>query len=194
MMAFDGVGVVRQLVGLPELAVVGEHALDVRVAHEADAVDAVKDAGELRGRVDRVLGEEVLVDRLARRAVDEQVVALALAHGEEPQEVPALARRVRVLPAVALELLARPVRGLLGDAVEVRRLVEDAEVVVAEQRPLAALRDGVGALHRVGAVADDVPEAQDALAAALVDLGQHRLEGGEVRVDVADEGGAHVGS
>ena len=90
-------------------------------------------------------------------------------------------------------LLPRPVARGLGAGVEIERLVEDGEVVVAHQRRAAPLDDQVHALHRVGAVPDDVTEADDVLHPAPLDLGEDGRKGLQVRVDVADDG-KHGGS
>ena len=73
-------------------------------------------------------------------------------------------------------------------------LAEHREVVVADQADVAALADQVGAGVGLGAVADDVAEAPDLLDAGLVDRREDGLEGGQVGVDVADDGCAQAAS
>jgi hypothetical protein len=92
---------------------------------------------------------------------------------------------------LVLELIPRPVGRLLGGEVEVGGFVDDAEVMVAHQRPLAALGDDLHALHRAGAVAQDVAQADDAVHLLRVDVVQHHPQRFEVGVDVADDGGSH---
>ena len=68
-----------------------------------------------------------------------------------------------------------------------------------EQRPLVVIAQDadvqrhhqVDALARIGAIADDVPQAVDLLDPLTTDVGQHRLEGFEVAMDVADQGTLH---
>jgi hypothetical protein len=55
----------------------------------------------------------------------------------------------------------------------------------------ATLRDEIDALDRIGTVAHDVAEADDAVDASRIEVGKHRLERREVRVDVADQGRPH---
>ena len=54
-------------------------------------------------------------------------------------------------------------------------------------------RTSVGAGVGLGAVADHVAEAPDLLDAGLVDRREDGLEGGQVGVDVADDGYAQAG-
>ena len=71
---------------------------------------------------------------------------------------------------------------------------EHREVVVADQADVAALADQVGAGVGLGAVADDVAEAPDLVDAGVVDRREDGLEGGQVGVDVADDGYAQAAS
>jgi hypothetical protein len=63
--------------------------------------------------------------------------------------------------------------------------------VVADERNRRAIGDDPGARVGLGAVADDVTERPDLLDVGFVDLGHHRLECGQVPVDVGDHGEAH---
>jgi hypothetical protein len=58
--------------------------------------------------------------------------------------------------------------------------------VVADQRDRAAVADQGGALVRLGSVADHVAEAPDLLDLRGVDLVEHRLEGRQIAVNVAE--------
>jgi hypothetical protein len=108
---------------------------------------------------------------------------------EPAEEFPVGGRFLAVV--LVLELLPRPVGCLLGGEVEVGGLVDDTEVVVAHQRPLAALGDDLHALHRAGAVAQDVTQADDAIHALRVDVIHDHRQRLEVGVDIADDGGSH---
>jgi hypothetical protein len=132
-----------------------------------------------------VLGEDVLVERVARAAVDEQVAVLAVAAGPLGQELPALLAH-RAGLAGRFELLPRPEDGPLGGGVEPVRVEHRALVVVAQEHQLA-VHHQVDALARVGAVPDHVSEAVDLADAQRLDVGQHGLEGFQVPVDVADD-------
>jgi hypothetical protein len=65
--------------------------------------------------------------------------------------------------------------------------------VVAGEAEVATLGGELRAVVGLGAVADDVAETPDLVRVRLLDLGEHRLEGGQVGVDVADDRGAHAG-
>ena len=71
------------------------------------------------------------------------------------------------------------------------RCAEHGEVVVSDQAERAALGHQLGALVGLGAVADHVAQAPD-LSTGAVDAGEHRLEGGQVGVDVADQAETHL--
>ncbi len=72
-----------------ELQVLGEDAGDVRVPLEAVALDQGEDALHLALVVD-VFGEDVLVERVAGRAVDEEEAVFAVAPRPLGEELPAL--------------------------------------------------------------------------------------------------------
>jgi hypothetical protein len=55
----------------------------------------------------------------------------------------------------------------------------------------AVLRDEAGALVRLGAVAHHVAQAPQLADARALDVGEDRLEGGQVRVNVAQDGQSH---
>jgi hypothetical protein len=147
--------------------------------------------GELSadGRVERVLREQVLVDRSPGRAVHTQEAVEPDPDPEPAEELPVDGGPFAV--GLVLELLPRPVGRLLGGEVEVGGFVHDTEVVVAHQRPLAPLSDDLHAIHRAGAVAQDVAQADDAVHLLRVDVVHHHPQGFEVRVDIADDGGSH---
>ena len=134
----------------------------------------------------RVAARRIRSGRLAEVAVPRH------AHAQPVEERPATAGLVGA--RLALELEPGPVGGLLGHLVEVRGLVEGSEVVVAHECELAALGHDVHAGDRIRSVADDVTKAHDAVHPLPVDVGEHGLQGLEVRMDVADEGRAQGGS
>src|SRR5947209_706973 len=107
---------VLNLVGAVELEALGKDARHVRVPLEAVAVHQGEDALHLPLVVD-VLGEDVLVERVAGRAVDVQEAVLAEAARAFGQELPALLAGLAAL-AGRLELVARPEDGPLGGRVE----------------------------------------------------------------------------
>ncbi len=64
--------------------------------------------------------------------------------------------------------------------------------MVAHERPCAAFTDEIDAFERIGAVADDVAETDDAFDAPAFDVLKDAFEGLGVGVDVADDGGGHA--
>ena len=115
-------------------------------------------------------------------------VAVVLALAERLRERPLQGHRV----AVAFWDLEE--RGLLGAGVEVRRLVEHCEIMISDQRPVAPIGHKIDADQRLGAVADDVPEVDDPLHAARLDVRQHGAQRLSIAVDVADDRGRHDGT
>ncbi len=63
--------------------------------------------------------------------------------------------------------------------------------MVSHQAELAALGDEAGALVRIRSVADHVAKAPQLLEAGALDVGKHRLEGRQVRVDIAEDRQSH---
>ena len=82
-------------------------------------------------------------------------------------------------------------RGRRGEGRDVER-VERRQVVVADQADVAALAHEGRALVGLSAVADHVAEAPGLLDAGVGDLGEHRLERGQIGVDVAEQGETHL--
>src|SRR5690606_37985034 len=75
-----------------------------------------------------------------------------------------------------------------------RQLAGDRHVVVAAERDVRLAADKLAAGVGVRAVADDVAQAPDLVDVLTFDLGDHRLEGLEVAVDVGDDRDAHQGA
>ena len=96
---------IAAILGRDEAVVGREDARQVRVPLEAVFLDAAEQGVHLPLVVD-VFGEDVFVRRLARRAVDEQVVALAVRAVQLAQKVPPL-----VLLTPACRGRARAARG-----------------------------------------------------------------------------------
>ena len=148
------------------------------MALEAVALDQGEDALHLALVVD-VLGEDVLVERVAGRAVDEEEAVLAEACAAVRRGTPSGFSRICRLSAEAFELLARPEDGALGGRVEAVGVEHRPLVVIAEQDDLA-LHHQIDALARIGAVADDVAEAVDLGDVVFFDVledGLQRLQG-----------------
>jgi hypothetical protein len=72
-------------------------------------------------------------------------------------------------------------------------IAEHRQIVVPDQAQRAAFLHDRCALVGVGPVADDVAEAPELVDAGALHVGENRLEGGQVGVDVADDGEAHRG-
>ena len=68
---------------------------------------------------------------------------------------------------------------------------EDAEIVVPAERQRGALAHEPAALVGLRPVADQVAEAPELVGLLALDLGEDRLEGVEVGVDVGDDCDAH---
>ena len=163
----------------------GEDAGDVGVSLEAVMLDQGEDAFHFALVVD-VFRENVLVERIAGRAVNEEESVLPMVARPFGEELPAA---FHVGPAVAgcFELLARPEDGPFGGRVEAFG-VEHGSLVVIAQEDHMALHDDIDAFAGVWPVADDVAEAIDLFCLLLFDVLEDRLQGLEVAMDVADNG------
>ncbi len=112
-------------------------------------------------------------------------------------DVRARARRLE-LPEerarVVLEHLPGPARAharVVREDVDVD-LPEDGEVVVADEADVGALGDEAAALVRTRPVPYEVTQAPDLVRRLGIDRFEHRLEGMQVPVNVADDAGAHT--
>jgi len=140
-------------------------------------------ARELEGRERGLVAQDVLPDRVARRAVVESD-SVRLPLRLEPVE-----ERLRL----GLQHAARPASGdrrLAAELGEVDRAAH-GEVVVAGEADIGPLGDRGAALVRVRPVADEVAEAPELVRGVRVDRCENRLQRVQVRVDVGDDRGAH---
>ena len=124
--------------------------------------------------------EHVFPDRVARARVVEAHAGLLSERREWPQ----------VLARVFVDHLDRPARGGTCAHREVPDVdvAANDQVVVARQAPLHDLPYERGAGIRVGAVSDDVAQAPNLVGVVPAHVGEHRLERGEIAVDVGDDG------
>ncbi len=163
-----------------------EDAGNVRVSLETATLDQDKEPIHLALVVD-VLGEDVLVERVAGRAVDEQplVVSMAFAAGSarNSQRRSRSSREpLRLSSCSRVQKMAR-----IGRAGEALGVEQGRPVVVAQDRDVKVLGQ-VEAAARLGPVADDVAQAVDRLGTLARMSCQHRPQGFEVAVNVAQDG------
>ena len=168
------------------------------MADDGDPVHVLEERLHFVGVVLGIALEDVFVDGASRRAVDCKDGRFTAGRrlddpdAQVAEEVVALGLGVFV--GLGVELIAGPERGGLGNGIEVGGLVQDAEVVVSHERPLAASADDVDAFERVRAVAHDIAQADDAVDPARVDVSEDLLECLGVSMDVADDGCGHDAS
>ena len=94
--------------------------------------------------INRIVGEEVLIDRPPGRSVHAEVIVVVDAHPEVTKKVPAAFASNGVFFCGGFKLATSPVSSLLGSRVEVGWLIQDAKVVIPEKRPFAAFSNEVG--------------------------------------------------
>ena len=114
---------------------------------------------------------------------------LANHSGKLGQEVPPL-EYLLGLAVGNLELATSPEDRLLGAAAEAFGIEDGPQIVIAEDHGVE-LHGAVDAFAGVRPVANDVSQAVDLFDAARLRIGQHRLEGFEVAMNVADDGTFH---
>src|SRR5437660_12644789 len=103
----------------------------MRVADEAEMLEALKNAHELSRIGVNVIRKDVFVDRPARRCVNTDEPIRAYAHRQISQKLPAIGATLHV--GIILELLSRPKTRRLGAAVEVERLIKYREIVISHE-------------------------------------------------------------
>ena len=72
------------------------------------------------------------------------------------------------------------------------RVFHHPAIVVATQRGAAERDLGVGSTRRIERAADQVAEVDDQIGRLPPQVGQHRVEGEQVSVDIGDNGNAHL--
>ena len=127
--------------------------------------------------------EHVLPDRVARAGVVEADPLLVALRAQRPQPRDVVVGEHLLRPA-------RGERGAVGELVQ-RDRAGDGQVVVAGEADGGVLAHQRAAVVGVGAVADDVAQAPQLAGAGGRDVGEHRLEGVPVAVDVGDDGDEH---
>jgi hypothetical protein len=167
--------------------VVGVGGGEVGVAEEADFYLGEVGAHALEGFMGgEVTGDALLVVRLGvEGGVDEENIGCG-GGGE--------GKGSEVLFVLGCELVTGPVDGGAGGFGEVIWLGEagGGSVVVADDGEGVAGREEGEALVGAGVVAYGVAEVEDLVDLQLVERGEDRGKGFEVRVDVGEEGVAHV--
>ncbi len=177
------------IVGPEKTSIFGENTWNVRVPLKAVALDEGKDALEFSRVVD-ILGEDVLVERVANTAVHEREWSLAMRAGEFAQKIPALLRLVG-LAAIHFELLPGPENSPFRAAAEAFRIVERSLVVISQDGELE-FHHLIDAFARIGTIAHDIAEAVDAVALLTLDVGQDGLQRVDVAVDIANYRSFHA--
>src|SRR2546426_8768487 len=107
----------------------------MRVADEAEVLEALEYAHEFSGICVDVIGEDVFVDWPPRGSVNADESIGAHANGEISQKFPAIGAALHV--RIIFKLLSRPETRRLSAAVEIEWLVKYREIVIAHQRRAA---------------------------------------------------------
>src|SRR5207253_8438822 len=131
---------------------------DMRVALETGTLDQSEDALHL-ALVVNVLGENVLVQGIPSRAVNEEHAVLFELTRPFREELPAFFLEFAALVG-GFKLFAGPEDGLLGGQVETFGIEHGALVVIAQEDHLA-FHDQIDAFARIRSVAHDVAETVD---------------------------------
>src|SRR5262249_3513530 len=131
-----------------------------------------------------VLGEDILVERIAGGAMHEQEARLAHLPWALGQELPA-PLLLLVVAVDKFELLPRPEDGTFSGRVEALGVEHRALVMVAEQ-PRLAIHHEIYTLARVGPITHDITQAIYLLDALRLDVGKDCLECFEVAVNITD--------
>lgn len=137
-----------------------------------------------------VFREDVFVGGVAWGAVDEEPIPFGVGAGEFAEEIPASVDLAWAAGAF-VEPVAGPVNRPQRDRVEPFGVEQCRLVVVAEDRPFRPLDHQIEAFAGVGAVADDIAQADDFFDPFAVDVLQDRLQRLEVAVNITDDGSFH---
>ena len=162
-------------------AVAGQPEREREVAVPDENEVAFHLAQALVGYLDR---EHVLPHGIPRARMEERRVRARARRLELPEEG----------ARVVFEHLPGPARAharVVREDVDVD-LPEDGEVVVADEADVGALGDEAAALVRTRPVPYEVTQAPDLVRRLGIDRFEHRLEGMQVPVNVADDAGAHT--
>ena len=100
------------------------------------------------------------------------------------QEIPALIDAGRF--ANDLELFARPVNSLQGNGVESIGVEEGSLVVIPQDGYLGVGDNFIKAFARIGAIANNVTQAQNVTDVLTANVGKYRRQRFQIRVDIAN--------
>ncbi len=135
-----------------------------------------------------IFGEHVLVCRSAGRAVDEQHISLVNQSRQRTNHLHSPAACIGAV-AATFNLGSCPKNRLFGRDVEPFGIEQGTAIVVAQDAKLE-FRNTIEALTRCGAVADHVAQADNSIDILIRNIRQHRFEGGEVSMDIAENRGS----
>jgi len=92
---------------------------------------------------------------------------------------------------VPLKLLSSPPDRPFGTDIEPLRVKQGPLVVIAKNDFLAAFSNKLEPLSGIGPVANDIPQAIDAIHLLLFDVGEYRRQGLKVAMNITNDGELH---
>src|SRR5579875_284065 len=171
-----------------ELVQVVGHLLDedtwyMRMALKAIALHQGEDAFHF-ALIVNVFREDIFIERITRRTVDEQKAVFAESARSFGQELPAfLAERPSLVRR--LELIAGPKDSSFGRRIEAIRIEQCSLIVIAQQNDFA-LHHQINALAWVRSIADHIAKAVNIGDGIFFNVFEDGLQRLKVTVDIAD--------
>ncbi len=131
-----------------------------------------------------VFREDVFIQWIPGRAVNKQKRAFPSHSGEIAEKLPAsfIADWIS-----GFQHLPGPEDCPFGSGIETFRIEESRLIVVAKNCDFTATHHQIDAFPRIRSVTDNIPQTVDLLNPLLVDIGQHRFQGFQIAMDIADD-------
>ena len=174
--------VIRNLTRRIEATVLRKDTGNMRMPLKARLLDESKNPFDL-SLVVNVLGEDVFVQRAARRAVNHQQVALAPGPGESSKKLPTLFG-CRNRPV--FQLTPSPENSPLRPATESIGVKQRSVVMIPEQAKLKIEAD-IDTFSWIRAVTNDITKAKNSVDTLGSYIVKHRIQGFDVAVNVAQD-------
>lgn len=172
----------------------GRHTRNVRVCAKAESVETREDFEcPLNRRRFKIVGENIFMEWIARRAVHEQCARVHLLRFQTLEPPPTRSSFGSAIPTW-LQIQPLPCEYILGNLVHsrcVKFLNEKRNFVIACQRPRAAFPNKINARTWNGQEANHVSETQNLIDLACLTIPKHRLERDTIPVDICNQRAAH---
>lgn len=123
--------------------------------------------------------------------MDEEIVSLVECPWQCPDKIPASIPLSRSA-WTPIKLIARPINCLQGNRIKAIRIDDGGLVMISLNGDLALIHYLVEAFARIGAITDDVPQAENLLEPLFLQVRQHNTERLKIGVNITNQSTLHA--